>query len=69
MSVRGEGLKYPCYWIYKDIKSQWRWVYYGDNGEEIGESSESYASKQNCQRSVNIMKASSHSIVSEPKSS
>jgi hypothetical protein len=31
MSVRPDGLKYPCYWMYKDNKNEWRWVYYGVN--------------------------------------
>jgi uncharacterized protein YegP (UPF0339 family) len=68
-SKRPDGLKYPCYWMYRDNKNEWRWIYYGDNGEEIGVSSESYTTKANCQRSVQIMKASSNSTVYEPSGS
>jgi len=66
MSVRPNGLKYPCYWMYPDNKREWRWVYYGKNGEEISVSSEGYTSKQNCENSIGIMKASSNSTVYEP---
>lgn len=69
MSVRPNGLKYPCYWMYKDNQNLWRWVYYGSNGEEIAVSSESYTTKQNCLNSVNIMKASSNSATYEPSGS
>ncbi|CAN7433752.1 DUF1508 domain-containing protein [Rhizobium sp. LjRoot254] len=55
--------------MYKDNQSLWRWVYYGDNGEEIAVSSESYTSKQNCLKSVNIMKSSGSSTTYEPPNS
>jgi uncharacterized protein YegP (UPF0339 family) len=52
--------------MYKDNKNEWRWVYYAANAEEIGVSSEGYTSKDNCLKSVNIMKASSGSTTYEP---
>lgn len=64
---RPSGVKYPCYWMYKDSKSQWRWTYYGANAEEIGVSSESYTSKQNCRHSVDIMRASGESEIYSQK--
>lgn len=65
---RPNGLTYPCYWMYKDVQGLWRWVYYGGNGEEIGVSSESYYNKADCRHGIDIMKASTHSTVYEPKS-
>jgi uncharacterized protein YegP (UPF0339 family) len=67
MSVRPNGLTYPCYWMYVDAKKEWRWVYYGKNGEEISVSSEGYTSKQNCRNGVSLMQASHASTVFEPK--
>ena len=70
MAVRpASGLSYPCFWMYRDSKGEWRWVYYGDNAEEIGVSSEGYATKQNCRRTVDIMRASGTSQVYAPKDS
>lgn len=69
MSVRPNGLKYPCYWMYKDNQNLWRWVYYGDNKEEIAVSSESYVNKADCRRSVDIMRGSSGSGVFAPTNS
>ncbi len=60
-TARPSGLTYPCYWLYKDNRSQWRWVYYASNGEEIAVSSESYINKSDCDRSVQIMKGSANS--------
>lgn len=64
---RPSGVNYPCYWMYPDNQKLWRWTYYGDNGEEIAVSSESYTTKQNCLNAVNIMKRSSGSTTYEPK--
>ena len=62
---RPANATYPCYWMYRDNRNEWRWTYFAANGEEIGVSSESYTTKQNCQNSVNIMKASGSSTVYE----
>jgi uncharacterized protein YegP (UPF0339 family) len=69
MSVRPEGLTYPCYWMYTDSRQEWRWVYYGKNGEEIAVSSEGYTTKKNCLNGVEIMQASRNSTVYEPSGS
>lgn len=66
VTVRPNGLRYPCYWMYEDHQNLWRWVYYGNNGEEIGVSSESYSRKIDCRNGVDIMKASTNSTVYEP---
>ncbi|MGO6722440.1 YegP family protein [Rhizobium ruizarguesonis] len=68
MPVRPSGLKYPCYWMYKDNVFEWRWVYYGTNGEEIAVSSEGYKNKADCRRGVDIMKASTNNEVFIPTS-
>ena len=66
MAVRPpSGLRYPCYYMYRDNRSEWRWVYYGDNAEEIAVSSEGYTTKQNCRRGIEIMKGSGGSPISE----
>jgi uncharacterized protein YegP (UPF0339 family) len=52
-------ITYPCYWEKKDSGGYWYWVYYARNGEAIARSSESYARREDCLHSVNIMKGSS----------
>lgn len=71
MSVRPDGLTYPCFWMYSDNRSEWRWVYYAaGNGEEIAVSSESYKNKADCQRSVEIMQTqASDATIYEPRGS
>jgi uncharacterized protein YegP (UPF0339 family) len=49
---------YPSYFIYRDIKGLWRWTYEASNGKTIAVSSESYSNKSDCQRGIDIMKAS-----------
>lgn len=61
------GLTYPCYYLYKDAAGYWRWTYYASNGKVIGVSSESYINKADCQRGIDIMKASYSSAVYEQK--
>jgi len=61
------GLSYPCFYQYKDTAGYWRWTYYASNGKAISVSSESYVAKADCQRSIDIMKASHSSTVYEPK--
>ena len=56
------------YETYKDVRSEWRWRYFGANGKQISKSSEGYKSKRACNRSIEIMKASSSAAVApEPK--
>jgi uncharacterized protein YegP (UPF0339 family) len=52
------ALQYPCYWIRKDNGNQWYWTYHATNGLTIARSSESYVAKGDCERSIEIMKAS-----------
>lgn len=56
---RPSGLKYPCYWMYKDKAGEWRWVFYAaGNGEEIAVSSEGYINKQDCRRGLDLVRNS-----------
>jgi len=57
---------YPSYWIYRDNRNEWRWSYDSSNGRTIAVSSESYVRKSDCERSIEIMKASSQSPVWTP---
>ena len=57
---------YPSYWIYRDRVGQWRWSYEASNGETIAVSSESYIRKSDCQRGIDLMKASYSSPVWTP---
>jgi uncharacterized protein YegP (UPF0339 family) len=49
---------YPCYWQKKDNRSQWYWIYYAKNGEEIARSSESYINRSDCTHSITLMRNS-----------
>ncbi|ANM12829.1 MULTISPECIES: YegP family protein [unclassified Rhizobium] len=54
---------YPSYWMYKDARNEWRWKYDASNAETIAVSSEGYVKRSDCERSIEIMKASSGSAV------
>lgn len=49
--------------MYKDNQNMWRWRYDASNYETIAVSSESYHNKSDCQRGIDIMKASYNSEV------
>jgi len=49
---------YPSYLLYKDTAGYYRWSYAASNGLIIAVSSESYVAKSDCQRGIDIMKAS-----------
>lgn len=57
------------YQIYKDTTGQYRWRYQTTNTEIIADSAESYHKKSDCQRGIDIMKASSSSPVVDSTSS
>lgn len=59
---------YPSYWMYKDTKDEWRWSYEASNGKTIAVSSESYKRRTDCERSIEIMKASHSSPIWFPSS-
>ncbi|WP_422794944.1 YegP family protein [Sphingobium mellinum] len=50
--------QYPSYFIYRDIAGLWRWRYDASNGRTIAVSSESYFNRSDCERGIDIMKAS-----------
>jgi len=49
---------FPSYWLYRDAQRLWRWRYDASNGKTIAVSSESYNRKGDCERAIEIMKAS-----------
>lgn len=51
------------YEIYKDAANQFRWRYRATNGRIIADSGESYYNKSDCQRGIDILKASANSSV------
>lgn len=57
---------YPSYWMYKDARGEWRWSYEASNGLTIAVSSEGYKRRADCERSIEIMKASKDSPVWMP---
>lgn len=57
---------FPSYWIYRDNRNEWRWTYDASNGRTIAVSSEGYVRKSDCERSIEIMKASAYSEVWTP---
>lgn len=57
---------YPSYWLYKDNRGEYRWSYDAINGRTIAVSSEGYARKADCLRSIDIMKASNGSPIWMP---
>jgi len=59
---------YPSYWLYKDTRGEWRWSYEASNGKTIAVSSEGYNRRVDCERGIDIMKASHSSQVWFPSS-
>ncbi len=57
---------YPSYWMYKDNRNEWRWTYEASNAKTIAVSSEGYKKRSDCERSIEIMKASKDSPVWMP---
>ncbi len=53
------------YEIYKDNAGLYRWRYWASNGRKIADSGESYHNKSDCQRGIDIMKASANSPVKD----
>lgn len=54
---------FPSYWIYRDNRNEWRWTYEASNGRTIAVSSEGYVHKADCQRGIDLLKASDGSPV------
>jgi uncharacterized protein len=48
--------------MYKDNRGEWRWTYEASNAETIAVSSEGYVKRSDCERGIEIMKASSNSL-------
>ena len=52
------NVTYPCYWMRKDNRGEWRWTYYARNGEPIAVSSEGYNRRDDCSHSIQLVKGS-----------
>ena len=51
------GTSYPCFLRYRDGEGRYYWLYFAANGEEVARSKQTYASAQECDHSVVMMKA------------
>lgn len=51
--------------VHKDSSRQWRWRYVASNGKIIAVSSEAYVGKEDCLRSIEIMKGSKNAPTEE----
>jgi len=49
---------FPSYWMYKDVRLEWRWTYQARNGEMIAVSSEGYKNRSDCEHAINLMRTS-----------
>jgi uncharacterized protein YegP (UPF0339 family) len=58
-----KGLACPCYVVNKDTSGGWFWVYYAKNGRAIARSSENYAKKADCVRSISLLQSSQDGTV------
>jgi uncharacterized protein YegP (UPF0339 family) len=57
---------YPSFWVYRDHQNKWRWRYDASNAETIAVSSESYKRRRDCERGIEIMKASASTEIWMP---
>jgi len=53
------------YEVYKDSADEWRWMYVSEDKKEIAKSCEGYSQKRDCLRSIELMKSSRYSNVSD----
>lgn len=53
------------YQIYKDARDEYRWRFRAVNGQIISDSGEGYVRRSDCERGIEIMKASSNSSVED----
>lgn len=49
---------YPSFLIYKDAAGDYRWRYQASNTKIIADSGEGYRNKSDCQRGIDLVKAS-----------
>jgi uncharacterized protein len=56
-------VSYPCFWIGRDHRGEWRWMYYAPNGEEVAVASAGYFNRENCYRDIEIMKGCAEAAV------
>lgn len=44
-----------CFYVYKDVKSEWRWRFVAKNSKIIAVSSESYHNLSDCEHSIELI--------------
>jgi len=44
------------FYVYKDVKSEWRWKFVAKNSKTIAVSSESYHNLADCEHSITLIK-------------
>jgi uncharacterized protein YegP (UPF0339 family) len=49
---------FPSYRLFRDNRKRWRWRYDLRNGETIAVSSDSYSSREECERMVGALRSS-----------
>ncbi|MES2058718.1 MAG: DUF1508 domain-containing protein [Pseudomonadota bacterium] len=57
---------FPSYWMYRDVRGEWRWTYGASNGRTIAVSSESYVKRSDCRHGISLMQGSGTSTVFVP---
>lgn len=57
---------FPSYWVYRDVRNEFRWTYEASNGLTIAVSSEGYKRKADCLGSIDLMKGSTYSPIWGP---
>lgn len=51
------AVSYPAFRHFEDSKGGHYWIFYVSRGEEIARSSERYIRKEDCERSIELMRA------------
>lgn len=54
---REQSVELMKFEMYEDVRGRWRWRLKATNGETIAISSESYTTRLNCQRSIELVKS------------
>lgn len=57
---------YPSFWIYKDECAEWRWTFDASKGRTIAVSPRGYPRRIDCERSIELLRASEFSPVYFP---
>jgi uncharacterized protein len=58
---------FPSYWVYRDVRNDWRCAYDLSDGRTIAVSIEAYATREDCENSIKVVQPSGASLVWPPK--